>query len=468
MEFTRQVIEANPNPIYVKDRHGRIILANTSFANLHKSDLSNLLETGKLENDYSFERDLEVLQTDQPISFEESYKVNRGHKIWYQTLKKTFTLENGSRYLISISSDITTSKRYQQVADELEEKQGDFLIGIRHKVRASVNAIMGMGKQMKKNYLTNSQEEYLNTILSIAGSLVELPGGLYPGKTESKEAKTNKDINLQPFLTKPLKQDEDYSNLAGIRLLLIGHNQVNTAFVSSFLQSWGATLDIATQGEAALEQVRSKVYDLIMLDVEMQEVDGLELTYQIKYLLNANQATPIIALLPSKDNRDRQELNYAGFADFMFTPYSETDLYNIISKHTDGTEDEEAPAPTPHHQPWKKSVLYDFSGLGYLMDDPVFVRKMQHLFISTVPQQLEKLTDAIQAQDWRSAVHLAHRLKSIYGNIKVNEAAAALKVIEDNASKEVCHDDNQQMLQVLHNLTHAIVEDFSGQLQANA
>lgn len=463
MEFTRQVIDANTDLIYIKNHQGTIILANTAFAHIHHLDLSALLESGKLENDYSYDRDLEVLESNQPISFEELYKINRDNKKWYHTTKKAFTSEDGSRYLISMSSDITSYKTYTQIADSLIKAQEFFLSSIRSELQASAMAIAGMGKLMRNSFLTKEQETYLNSIVSIADHLVEAPSisllqtGL---ETEKFKAKT-------PVGKEALPEKVNTSNkLESIRVLLVENDAASIFLTSSLLKSWGVALNVAHSGEQALKQVYEKEYDLIFLDIQMHGMDGFECANQIKHTPNPNQATPIVAFTANKTTFDMKSYRLAGFADYLYKPYDEADLYRMISRNA--VRELKVQQPSVLYQPWKNHALYDFSGLGSLVEDPVFIRKMQLLFINTVPQQLTSLTDAIQAQNWYAAVHISHRLKSIFANIKVVEAAAALNVIEENASKELNLDENYSLLQVLHEVSATIVADFSSQLQADA
>lgn len=462
MEFTQQVINANPDLIYVKDQEGTIVLANTAFAQVHQLDLNSLLEKGKLDNDYSYERDLEVLESENTISFEELYKVDRDNKKWYRTTKKVFKLEDGNRYLISISADITSHKKHLQLADNLIKGQESFLSSIKSELKASAKAIAGMGQLMRSSSLTKEQEDYLNSILSIADHLVEAPSiSLLKTKVEMEKAKVE-----IPAVKEVLPDKEiTFNKLDSIKALIVEDDTTNIYLTTELLKSWGIKADVAYTGKHALQQVSEKVYDIIFMDIHMQGMDGFECANHIRQMPNPNQKTPIIAFTANKTTFDMKSYRLAGFTDYLYKPYDEADLYLMISRNAVSESKEQQPGIS--YQPWKNHALYDFSGLGSLMDDPVFIRKMQYLFINNVPQQLSSLTDAIHAHNWQAAVHVSHRLKSVFANIKVEAAAAALNTIEENASNENNVEENLRLLQVLREISETIIADFSSQLQAN-
>ncbi|GHA56899.1 response regulator [Pontibacter akesuensis] len=454
MELTKQVLEANPNPIYIKNRQGKIVIANAAFAKMHKVPLPTLLAEGKLPNDYAFERDLEVMESNSPASFEESYRTDSESKTWYHTIKNAIVLENGERYLISVSFDISSCKNALQAAASQPEAQETYLNEVRQELSASAQAILSMANHLRKQGLSKDQEAHLNALLSIAGKLPDIP------QNALLKAKAPDEQRVQQ---QPLPEEQNgHGNLKGVRVLLAEDEPTDLLLASRLLRSWGVLLDVASSSELILKQAREKPYDLILMDVGLKDEEGYTSSYHIKHLPYPNQSTPIVAFTAQNVHIDSKRYRQAGFQDLLFKPYGEKDLYQVICRNTGRSGSSENGAARPAQQ-----ALYDFSGLGSLMDDPMFVRKMQLLFVNSVPQQLTSLADAIYSENWGSVGHITHRLRSIFSNIRVHKATDVLKEIEQNAASALNIAANHTLLSTLYSITNAIVADFEEQLQAN-
>ncbi|MCC9138835.1 response regulator [Pontibacter silvestris] len=619
MEFIRQVIEENPNPIYVKNEQGRFVLANEAFAQVHGLNVATLLEKGTGDFDYSYERDLEVLEQKNTITLEELYKLENGVKVWFHTIKKAFTQPDGSRYLLSTSSDITEWKRALQKADSSAKAKELFLSNMSHEIRGPVNAILGVARLMKKNYLGKEQEEYLNVIMSIADNLLVLPNyildfaNIESGKIElasipfdvtftvrsvvralALKAK-ERDLLLhfvEPSDTVPVVEGDPFrmsqilvilinnaikftkkgeitvtihdvkasnktayiefgvndsgigadrlrkafdinrneagkatglnssasfeftvckslvelqggkiwlgsktehvsgnhvyfsltfpvskhiaavqekeqlvvlDQLSGLTILLAEDNPVNQLLATSQLQSWGVMFDIAYNGEEAVSKASSKIYDLILMDIQMPRMNGIEATARIRNESSLNKDTPIVAFTANVQQEKVDNYVSFGFTDCLFKPYHESKLYFTIARNTG--RDPGAYLVDRLEPVKKEAALYDFSELGNMAEDALFIRKMQQLFIDTVPAQLDELSEAIQKEDWEAAAYTSHRLKSTYGNIKIAEAADAMRDIEALARGKGSVNSIKIQLDTARKVTDKVVAAFSKQLK---
>lgn len=251
--------------------------------------------------------------------------------------------------------------------------------------------------------------------------------------------------------------------LRGINILLAEDNQVNQLLTISHLESCDMAVDLAYDGEEALAKAQDKKYDLILMDIQMPKMDGMEATSRIRKNSNPNQHTPIIAFTANTERTDVKNYRYQGFTDIILKPYHKSKLYLTIANNTGRTIGATSNRIlTPINQ---EELLYDFSGLGSLASDQLFIRKMQRLFIETVPEQLNELKDAIDNGAWDAVAYLAHRLKSTYGNIKVKEAAEAMKKIESLAQSQTNLNQINTYLQIAKEVTEKVLAIFKIELQ---
>nr|WP_298682278.1 response regulator [uncultured Dongia sp.] len=124
-----------------------------------------------------------------------------------------------------------------------------------------------------------------------------------------------------------------FADGAALRILLAEDNQVNQMLVTAILARAGARADIAGNGLEAIEAMRSRAYDVVLMDMRMPEVDGLEATRRIRELGGTPSRVPIIALTANATQDDRRRCLEAGMNDFMAKPIDANDLIQKIALH---------------------------------------------------------------------------------------------------------------------------------------
>jgi len=442
MEILRQAVEANPNPIYIKDLQGKFILTNEAYAGLHDISVATLLEKGLIDTDYSYDRDLEILQTGGTVNLEEFYKLKTGTEIWLNTAKKVFTAPDGNLYLLSVSSDITILKKALQLAEDANKADKAEQVNFNNKISTSLDAILGVAKLVQKSIANQEGNgDYIKTIISITeGLLTTLPA---PGQSNSVPQ------DEQP---KILHQLEKFS------VLLVEDDPSNQLLALSHLESWKIKVDVASNGEEALLKTEEKVYDLILMDIQMPGIDGIEATKQIRNSPNLNRNSPIIAFTANLLDLEADEYKKYGFTDYLFKPYQVSGLYQVVSKNVGRYISQ--PTFKQDDGIGKQPPLVDFSGLGNLAEDALFIQKMQKLFIDMVPKQLEQLSESVRQKEWEEVANMAHRLKSTYGNIKITGAADAMKKIEEIAREKKNFDQISKLLRLANETTDKVVAHF--------
>jgi signal transduction histidine kinase/DNA-binding response OmpR family regulator len=250
--------------------------------------------------------------------------------------------------------------------------------------------------------------------------------------------------------------------LRGLRVLLVEDNEVNILLARSLLEIWEVNFEITIDGEAALRRALATPFDVILMDIQLPRLSGLMATTQLRGQPGPNQHTPIIALTANVLKTEASGYSQAGFTDWLVKPYHENSLYLTIARNS-GRDNSAfvsstiaAPTPTP---------AYGFEGLGRLANDPSFVRKMQQLFVNTVPGQLQQLTQEVQQQNWQAARQLVHSLKSTCGNLQIEEAVRYIKKMEEILKK---NPQSAALLNLLHTLRRVVGQMttiFQSQLQ---
>jgi CheY-like chemotaxis protein len=117
---------------------------------------------------------------------------------------------------------------------------------------------------------------------------------------------------------------------AGIDLLLVEDNPLNVMVAQTFLKKWGAGIDVAVNGEEALQKLDVNKHKLVLMDLHMPVMDGYQAA---KAMRNRGITLPIIALTANLPDEIKQEIANAGIDDIVVKPFLPDELYGKVWHH---------------------------------------------------------------------------------------------------------------------------------------
>ena len=118
----------------------------------------------------------------------------------------------------------------------------------------------------------------------------------------------------------------------GVKILLVEDNRVNQMVATAMLKLDGHEIDVAENGLEAISAVLRKSYDLILMDMQMPEMDGLDTTREIRQLEGAVSKTPIVAMTANAMVEHRRLCMDAGMDDFLAKPIDHGRLSDAVSR----------------------------------------------------------------------------------------------------------------------------------------
>ncbi len=176
--------------------------------------------------------------------------------------------------------------------------------------------------------------------LAITKKLVETMGGSINVQSEVGVGSTFSFV--MPFKVErpepkpePKKSQGELHSLSGVKLLVAEDNIMNEMLILQFLNTWEVETDMARNGLEAVEQVQKKDYDLVLMDLQMPEMDGLEASRTIRGLADVKfQELPIIALTASTMQETKDNAHAAGMTDFLSKPFDPNELHGKIKEYS--------------------------------------------------------------------------------------------------------------------------------------
>jgi len=222
-----------------------------------------------------------------------------------------------------------------------------------------------------------------------------------------------------------------------LRILVAEDNPVNQAVVVRMLEKMGHTLTIAHNGNQALSMLGSAVFDLVLMDVQMPEMDGLTATRRIRENEKATGShIPIVAMTAHAMKGDRERCLQAGMDGYITKPLSshgiEETIADILGTAYVGTG-YKAPesASVPDSIPVRSSASWDpVHALAKLDGDESLLRELVQIFLDEAPKQLATLQRAIETGDLETIERTSHSLKGELSCLGLANAADKARDLE--------------------------------------
>ena len=226
----------------------------------------------------------------------------------------------------------------------------------------------------------------------------------------------------------------DFSRIAHARVLLVDDVELNRTVALAFLADTGVQVDVAAHGREALDKVLGAPYDLVLMDIQRPEMDGLTATREIRKQPHLH-GLPIIAMTAHAMVGDRERSLQAGMQDHLTKPLAPDALYAallrwIAPRQAGRMAAAAAPRPTPGIP--ALAGMDTERGLAQALGRPELYQRLLANFVQEFAGSIQAMADAQAAQDWPLARRLAHSLKSASATIGATALAQQAKGLEDS------------------------------------
>jgi PAS domain S-box-containing protein len=257
--------------------------------------------------------------------------------------------------------------------------------------------------------------------LTISNQLVQLMGGSISVESKSQMGSTFRftlpfGVPDREHATVDVGSDDDQASTAvepsSLDLLVVEDNLVNQKLAVAILRKMGHRAEVAANGKAALRALKRHAFDVVLMDLQMPVMGGIEATSAIREEeKRTGRHIPIIAMTAYAMADDRERALQAGMDDYVSKPIRLEELRRVMQRH--------APAGLD------AAALLD--GIG---DDRKLLAELVDVFLDDTPKLLRRVKRAVKSGDPKQLKDSAHALKGSVGNFESARAFEAVRRLE--------------------------------------
>ncbi|MES2647821.1 MAG: PAS domain S-box protein [Bacteroidota bacterium] len=263
--------------------------------------------------------------------------------------------------------------------------------------------------------------------LSISKSLVEIQNGkIWVESTLGVGSSFNFTLTYKKDDGQALKSRRRTGVLKSerqVKVLLVEDNLLNQKLAMKVLENFNFLPELAENGRQAIEMIKNKNYEVILMDLQMPEMDGYQATEYIRMQLKIS--TPIIAMTAHSLVGERDKCIAIGMNDYIPKPFVQEEVFNKIMHYVQPdivVKESSGQTVVPD-----LSYLKDLSGGSH-----DFLKEMIQLFISQTPVEMQAMNNAYTESDHRAIKRLAHKLSSSFSLMGINEDGI-LKILQEDS-----------------------------------
>jgi signal transduction histidine kinase/DNA-binding response OmpR family regulator/HPt (histidine-containing phosphotransfer) domain-containing protein len=268
--------------------------------------------------------------------------------------------------------------------------------------------------------------------------------------------------------------------IRGAKVLLVDDNDLNQEVGTELLRGAGLVVDVAENGQVAVDKVRAGHFDVVLMDMQMPVMDGVTATRTLRAMPEFNEL-PIIAMTANAMQSDRETCRAAGMNDHVAKPIEPRDLFACLLRWVryrapvDGKAaslSDELAVLVGGHAGAEPSLPTGIAGLDVelglrrvLGNKPMYL-KMLRKFVASQQGAVDKALQALALGDWDTAVRTVHTTKGVCGNIGAVGVQDLAGQLEETLKEGQALEKLQAMAGELRSTLQLLVEAIAAWLPA--
>ncbi len=339
--------------------------------------------------------------------------------------------------------------------------------------------------------------ETLAKAIRVAPSLADIPLVLMTSMSQRGDARRVEEIGFAGYLPKPARQSDliDLLSLilgngapvqsrpmmtrhslrelrqAQVRILLAEDNLTNQQVALAALKSLGLQADVVSNGVQAVRALETTLYDLVLMDMQMPEMDGCQAARQIRDPNSKvlHRDVPIIAMTANAMKADQNRCLESGMNDYLSKPVFLQDLADVLDRWLPKEKafkrnvETNLPQETISVEPHLDAFFDRSAFLARLMGDQALARIVAKIFREDLPLQIQDLKRALNSQDAIQCERILHTIRgaaSGVGGTALGNVAHGLEVVAEGGDLEALAAGISQLESQFERLEQALVREI--------
>ena len=266
---------------------------------------------------------------------------------------------------------------------------------------------------------------------------------------------------------------DQLASIKGARVLLVEDNDLNQEVGLELLRDAGFNVDLAENGQVALDKIRSVNYDIVLMDMQMPVMDGVMATLEIRKEARFKDL-PVVAMTANSMQSDRDRCMAAGMNDHVAKPIEPEDLWKALLKWI-------KPQHSNPHDVLTTATLQEINlpsgiigldvnnGLRRVLGKKSLYLSMLGKFVAGQKMVTTNIIKELESNNWDVAMRLAHTLKGVSGNIgatNLQHLAEKLEIaIKERSPRKEVDDRVNQLVGPLEHIIAELEQQLTHTLQ---
>jgi CheY-like chemotaxis protein/PAS domain-containing protein/HPt (histidine-containing phosphotransfer) domain-containing protein len=431
------VFSIMPTGVVSLDSHDTIIETNAYFSNLF--DGPEDIALGKSVFDYIRGGSARTLKNiiesfkSAPESAVETFQYTIDGNHFQITAQPVFA----QQVYAGAVMNITNVSALAEDAEQISKDRDQLFAKLSYEIRTSVSGIIGSAELLRQEKLAPEQIEFVDMICTSSENLLDnldevsieanINSSFLPDKTPLKSGE-----EIQTNTKEAIQTDEDESiespscGGGSAYILTVDDMPENNTLMSTILKKAGYEVISCESGEAAIRLAEREKFDVILMDIQMPGITGIEATRTIRSG-GVNSKTPIIAVTASADKKSKLDCLEIGCDDYIFKPAKTELILKKIGRFIRQKKQFETAASGD-------------SITSSLAENPDY-HKMIDVFVKDLPKQIEQMRDALEQNNLHELCLYVHSLRELSGfagfPVYTEKADDIERILHDNQIDKV-------------------------------
>lgn len=281
------------------------------------------------------------------------------------------------------------------------------------------------------NQNNNNRNTGFGLGLAISKKIVTLLGGnIYLDSEEEKGTAFTVEIPFE--FAEPTSENTVISTEKAIpkvsknKVLVIDDDISQLTLTTEVLKLTGITIESSSDPKEALDKIKTTLYDMIITDIQMPEMDGFEILREVKKITSYQQV-PVIAISGKTDVTHDHFLNF-GFSEHLTKPYKPEALYEVIKKYFEIEQTPIKPILADFH---KTEELYNLSDIYLFTEgDQQSLRLILSTFIENTKENMVEISSHLSEKNLDKIGTIAHKMLPMFRQMRIENAIPILEKME--------------------------------------